>query len=1135
MSSIRAPDKESTEPIGLAQWAKEKLLSQNRTQKCHAFDTGTSLPKGTLPMSPQLEQRCSNYDSQKSDALEGEKSENNVSEDANGDEQENATMSPVAVQSALSALSALTLDTEGKRSGEERETTNTKKPRGEGGEPAANLSIDTLSGKLQHVLALGGLRFVYVHCRPPAKVHYLVAIDNPRDVTADAPPMTAHLPEENVFETRFWKGSCLSTNAIQELLESNGFVKMTNFTLMFPSKHLDQKAKCWTISIKSAEERKFYDSKLHTAWIEETVIDIGMSNGEKGPLAVSLTFSEPMGEDGRAIMNEFQEAIQNSACIRSAERLAWLASMGEENPAHVDFGLVIPPSMGFDLENVLGDVLNVDGFEQIVNDMSLPLPPPVPDSYLAADAQRASLTRRSEEPTPRVDEFDTFMDWHLSNTYTSWEDDMLSTRSQKHFESTFPLKPRSLRANNDFYITKTKAWEENSVPGQWYNADEQNGFILTDIVKKEETWFGQSYMGRTLRWGVQADDANFNGFFNHAALQKIYHKMIAKGRVMFSVLDGTPDKPGKAIQFFPQKYVCSSVPWWSSKLDYLPLTLRFESVGSGSYNTVERLHNHANVVAFSVIVEGPIGNPLHAWDAIKRRVITAQKKKIKEMQKNDLKFLGVKFVDAQVIMQTSHLTLAYKPVTNAASQKLVEELTRELSRPAGWVGMRVIKVSDPPRVLFAPDVRFFLPDFRLAYGLEKTDPRVKEIHDDANKWGLIRRTAYFDGKSKDPIERPLREAMLSSLAAANGFGPRIFAQWIVPEDAGNYQMFMNTSEPCAHFADGVLEVNRLDATDSKFNKNCIPSDAWCEDSNWTLRSAQIPRALKMPDLRTKALQQRLGWRSTCTLMEGFEGDVSKLDMKSDSQYSLFVDAVYEQCERMGQAGVLHGDIKIENSVYRTLKTDDAQPDWDNIHVRLIDFDPYFCKLVPFVPTEVLTLINFAMYMTSAACRRPRWKLSAFALKKVNYLIKRVSDMYNENESPFAIAFLALGPTYRRYKLPVTMVEADGYEALPPNRLPGEYILYNDEWEAARMFRYNVAHYFEDGCGGAYKNKEINDKGVPMIARMLSFIAQRNQKVAPRYADLVQDGKGDFPDGKASASYELSESESESESESDSGS
>ncbi len=1151
MSSIRASNRESTEPIGLARWAKEKLLSQNQNHKRHSFDTKTSLPTETPPVPLQLEQHCDSqkhnfseevlmscyghdFDGNKEEQEGGEaESDSNMLEKTN-DHDQNSKESPVVGGSVLSALSALTLDTEGKRPNEEGGeevviVDGTKKPRLEilkRREP-----IRTLEGKLQCVLDNGGLRFVYVHCKPPATDHYLVAIDNPQDVKADAAPTTTNLTGDDIFNTRFWKDSCLSTQAIQLLLKNNGFVKMTNFTVT-NDKHIKAGKKYWTISMNDA--KKFYDPAFDIKWIEATVFDSGMASNGKGPVRASLTFSEEMDENVQVAMDESQVAIQNMACIRSAERFAWSASMGEENPIRVDLGLLIPPSMDFGLERMLENALDngsnnddfekiVDDFDNIVDDMSLPLPlplplpPPVPNVYLAADAQLASLIRRGEEPTPQADEFDPYVDWHLSDNYTKIADRYKANERVDDDTVVEALKPM-----DNFYITKTKAWKEYSVPGQWYQ--KQKDFFLADIVEKEQWRFAGPPTERVLRWGVQADDPDQNGFFSSAALQKIYDHMIVKGRVMFSVLDGTPDEPGKAIQFFPEKYVCSSVPWWSSKLDYLPQTLIFEDEASGSYNTVERLNNLYTVVAFSVIVEGPNSDDAREWDTIKRQVVNFQKNKLDKIPKsNVMKFSNIEFLDAQVIMQTSHMTLAYKPVPGPQIaqriQKLIEELTLELSRDASeWVGHKVTRVTDQPKALTAPDVRFFLPDFGLAYGLETGDPRIEEIHANANKWGLVLRKGYSEVDAT--FEGPLREAMLSSLAASNGFGPRIFAQWIVPEEAHNYQMYMNTNETCSHFSDGLFEATRLDANDKKFDKYCIPSQPWCKRKNWTLdHSIAETSALIMPSLHKTAYDNGLQWKSTCTLMEGFEGDVFHLTMEHRHQYQLFIDAVYEQCERMSQAGILHGDIKLGNSVYRTTKTDDAIPEmksWDKIEIRFIDFDPYYCKLVPFVPTEVLTLVNFAMYMTSAACRHEDWHLSEYALPKVNELLENINNKYNKNESPFAVAFLALGPTYRRFKVPESIVEKDGYETYQPDppRRSNEYILYNDEWEMARMFRYNVAHYFENGCGGRYRNSK-NYKHLPMIARMLSFIEQENQGLTRDYADRLPGSEDESKDLTAS--------------------
>ena len=1121
MSSIRASNRESTEPIGLARWAKEKLLSQNRNHKRHSFDTKTSLPTDTPPVPLQLEQHCDSqkhnfseevlmscyshdFDGNKEEQEGGEaESDSNMLEKTN-DHDQNSKGSPVAEGSVLSALSALTLDTEVTKRG------GTKKPRLE---PRPDIlqppreDITTLEGKLQRVLDNGGLRFVYVHCKPPATDHYLVAIDNPQDVKADAAPTTTNLTGDGIYNTRFWKNSCLSTQAIQMLLKNNGFVKMTDFTVT-NDKYIKAEEKYWTISMNDA--KKFYNPALpaDVKWIEATVFDSGMASNGKGPVRADLTFQGIVDENGQVTMDESQVAIQNMACIRSAERLSWSASMGEETPIRMDLGLLIPPSVDFDLERMLENALdngsnNADFEKIVVVPMPLPLPPPVSNMYLAADAQLASLIRRSEEPIPEADEFDPYVDWHLSDNYTKIAD-MYKPNERVDYDTVV----EALEPMDNFYITKTKAWKEYSVPGQWYK--ERKDFFLADIVEKEQWRFAGPSTERVLRWGVQADDPDQYGFFSSTALQNIYDHMIVKGRVMFSVLDGTPDEPGKAIQFFPERYVCSGVPWWFSKLNFLPQTLTFDTVGSGAYNDVDRLNNLYTVVAFSVIVEGPNSNNANKWDTIKQQVAEAQKNKLRSRISYTVKSSGVEFLDVQVLTQTSHMTLAYMPIPGLQleerTQKLIEELTLELSRDASeWVGHKVTRVTDQPKALTAPDIRFFLPDFGLAYGLETGDPRIEEIHANANKWGLVRREAH---SSVGGLSHALREAMLSSLAAANGFGPRIFAQWIVPctkdEQAHHYQMYMNTNETCSHFSDGLFEAKRLDANDKWFDKYCIPSQPWCKKSNWTLDDTIAETsALIMPPQYITAHDNNLQWKSTCMLMEGFEGDVTKLKMEYPHQYELFVDAAYEQCERMSQAGALHGDVKLGNSVYRTAKTDESSGVWDKIEIRFIDFDPYFCKLVPFVPTEVLTLVNFAIYMTSAACLREDWDLSEYALPKVNKLLENISNKYSGNESPFAVAFLALGPTYFRHEVPDFLVKKNGYQEMAPypDRKSADSILHNDEWEMARMFRYNVAHYFENKCGGRYRN-DMDNMHLPMIARMLSFIEQQNQELTLDYADRL---------------------------------
>jgi len=1179
MSSIRASDKKATEPVGLARWAKEQLLLQNRTQKCHAPDTGKLLPACMLPALPQSTGHCSYHGEKKGkDSSEHEesgkddgvtKSDNSNGEEESADQSLVATTQPAlesvpmpnlsdvdatgvnsaesgkeplqeATESALSALSALTLDTDG--NGEKRgrssndndgkDVDNTKKPRG----GSLSASASRLVQNLRSVFENGGLRFVEEKVDGEPDV-YLLVINGPNGKVPKSesqfgnnlsgfslsPLRAVGVPETPPWIKNYWApGSCISNVATQELIEANGFVKMTSKGGTF-----------WSIKLREAEQRGiFMDAKDHSKWVLEraqlSADGAGVRVHSEGLRKSPTTFDGSWSDLNLPEMTdmEFDElaqawlSTQEMASNRSAQRYSAIASMGAD-PYQVD----LQPCMGSNLSIQVAEAMRFESLDS----METLLPLPAPNS--AFDARIESLERLKGKPKPEPKEYDSFVDWHLSDAYASWSkryhDDTYNWPKEIDVDSDDPrlgppLKiPQELQ--DSFYITKTKAWEKNSRPGKWYK--KRDDFIPTDKVQL------------TTRWAVQADDIDQQGFFKVDALEKMYKNMIVKGMVAFSVFDGTPDAPGKAIEFFPQRYVCQSVPWWNSKLKYLPLTMRLSQMGSGGFNKAERLENHLNLVAFSVVVEPEASM---SWETLESNVRNHQQA-VLESEEHEVVypfFAEATLIDVQIVRELSLMTIVYRladdeDIGDWELDKFCEDVNEKLRFPEAWVGHPVKEVVKQAKIISGPDISLFLPNLRLAYGLEDKS-KIKRICNDADEWGLVLRTAFVDtdSVSHKTIEHALREVMLSSYAAANGFGPRIFAQWIVPEDAYHYEMRMNVGEICEHFADGMAEVERLDSISDGFSLDnySIPSEPWCEKANWT-NSGTRYNPFRVPLSREGADNAGLEWRKACTLMEGFEDNVRRLKTKQPFQDSLFMDALFEQCERMSQAGILHGDIKMENSVYRVWKHAPGDKDWNKITVRFIDFDPYFCKLVPFIPSEVLTLINFSLYMTSVTCyhKVPETGLSwrKLALEKIRPLLKEINKKYGNDASPVASAFRALRPAFQMFEVPQTMVGADGKENAIRQRFEEGWILYNDEWEAARMFRWNVAHYFETSCGGKYTNPQGGVRA-PMIARLLSFIMDGDQYLAPHIWKNEED-PGAFRLPSKSGSGSDSESDSESDS------
>ena len=201
----------------------------------------------------------------------------------------------------------------------------------------------------------------------------------------------------------------------------------------------------------------------------------------------------------------------------------------------------------------------------------------------------------------------------------------------------------------------------------------------------------------------------------------------------------------------------------------------------------------------------------------------------------------------------------------------------------------------------------------------------------ANHHSLVLRTTRLsaDGRNGFGFDRPIRQAMLSGLASSCGFGPRIFATWIVPEGAHHAMMEMNRLDAYSSLGDGVTrrDPDPLSGADVWWD-----SPTLLDDSN---RRGELFAAKPIDEGPTPvrgirrqysdAKMQRLQCRTAYTLMEGFEGSVDSLVVYTQEQEQLMVDQVYEQCSLMGAAGFLHANIKPSDSVYHTHNKDGTPP------------------------------------------------------------------------------------------------------------------------------------------------------------------------------------------------------------------
>jgi hypothetical protein len=416
----------------------------------------------------------------------------------------------------------------------------------------------------------------------------------------------------------------------------------------------------------------------------------------------------------------------------------------------------------------------------------------------------------------------------------------------------------------------------------------------------------------------------------------------------------------------------------------------------------------------------------------------------------------------------------------------------------------------------AIDPRAWLPDLRLAYGLKVKEGGMEKLLARSKANGLVLRTAKYQYDSYG-IQRQLRELMLCGLAASRGCGPRVFAAWVAPENGFSFTPKMNVGDPHEHFGDGV--------TTPKYEPNTVEDGegisklSWPKGPHWSQpwgadydpatervsnkgENGDAVRRVVPPQNFAEARDGRAKWRRMYVLMEGFQGTVDQLTVTAGiDQVKKATDAIWQQCERMGATGFLHGDLKGGNMVARTWREDgqpvtDATP-WDQCEVRAIDFDPYYVKVCPFVPADVLTLINAAgMFSTMRCFDRPNaMPIIKHADGRIKTLVKKINEKYPQDDAPFAAAFRALPVTYSTSQGPDFMQRAKpGLGARNPHAgKPPQFQMLNDEFEAARAFRKYVKNYLENRCMSAGYRNDDAPEDTPALARLLSYIKHGSQR------------------------------------------
>ena len=419
--------------------------------------------------------------------------------------------------------------------------------------------------------------------------------------------------------------------------------------------------------------------------------------------------------------------------------------------------------------------------------------------------------------------------------------------------------------------------------------------------------------------------------------------------------------------------------------------------------------------------------------------------------------------------------------------------------------------------LVPPDHFLFLPPTRVAYDMSLNQRNLQNAFASTKQNGILYRIAYFPDDDGFGIQGPMRELMMAGYAASKNIGPKIFAAYVIPEGAYPPMMKMNPGDEDEQLANPIYCANPGRKAGEKPSSPWYSSKMFWKDivnekgPEWSL-FATPKTDWQYQETRTG------GWRKMVVVMESYTADVTKLRITNEEQKREVVNKLFECFEKMGKAGILHCDMKPQNMVQRTWKEGKIAKyfgsEWNKIEIRAIDFDPFFVKIVPWLPWEVIALINAVEYFAFLTCHSSHYFDSKLTIEKLAALNKTCNEQYPDG---IAAAFRALKPNYdgmRKGPVNLNGKYNDRHGALNDNKESVPYQLYNmfsDEWEAARAFRRWTGWYMEQNCSdyGATSSNAPADAG--MLARLLSWIKEKDASKAE--FNPQKPGNVPFVDGK----------------------
>jgi hypothetical protein len=230
------------------------------------------------------------------------------------------------------------------------------------------------------------------------------------------------------------------------------------------------------------------------------------------------------------------------------------------------------------------------------------------------------------------------------------------------------------------------------------------------------------------------------------------------------------------------------------------------------------------------------------------------------------------------------------------------------------------------------------------------------------------------------------------------------------------------------------------------------------------------------------------------VMESYEGDMAHFKWpKGVRQRKKTVAALMKTFSDMGEAGILHCDIKAPNMVYRTWNEGKSKG-WSHIKTMAIDFDPEFVKMVPWLPGPVIALINATCFFAWDMCFQ-QGRFQDYTMEPLKKLHKKVMDDY---PSGVAEAFRAL--------------QGGDNDDIPfeENGVNPDWLasLFNDEYETASTLYHWVRMYLNKSCNIW---KYFYDQAPPnasMLARLLAMAQHGDPRRALNPPDAAK--RGNFP-------------------------